>query len=187
MKIYNLILLILFPVLLNAQNREENDKVIEKLQSMSAKLIGLPIPLIEAYSTNKKLYSTDSLKNKVTLINLWFEACTPCIAEMGALNDLYEKYKSNADFRFLAFTFEKKEDIERIKKKFNIEYTQIPVSKEYCYTLNFMGGFPTTIISDKNGNVAYYNGGGHTDPEKSKAYFIDKVHPVLDSLLKKED
>jgi thiol-disulfide isomerase/thioredoxin len=187
MKIYNFCWMLLFPVLLHAQTQQQDDKYVEILQNRFTKVIGRPVPSFNAYSITNQFYSEDSLKNKVTLINLWFEACAPCIAEMGALNDLYSKYKSNTDFRFLAFTFEKPADVERIIKKYNIEYAQIPISKDSCYVLNFKGGFPIIMISDKNGKVAYFNGGGYTDPENSSAYFLNVVYPELDRLLNKQD
>jgi hypothetical protein len=40
------------------------------------------------FSVDRKSYSDDSLKNKITIINFWFEACAPCIAEFDALNKL---------------------------------------------------------------------------------------------------
>jgi len=44
-----------------------------------------------AKTTSGITYTTDSLRNKISFINFWFEGCHPCIAEFPALNDLYAK------------------------------------------------------------------------------------------------
>lgn len=40
-------------------------------------------------------------KGKVTIIDSWFIPCPPCFSEMGLLNDMYDKYKSLSDIRFI--------------------------------------------------------------------------------------
>lgn len=140
--------MLLFSISANGQTQKEIDKYFEELRNKPAKLIGRAIPAFKGHSMNQQFYSEDSLKNKITVLNFWFEACVGCIAEMGTLNDLYSNFKKYADFRFLSFTFEKPATIERMRKKYNIEYPVISISQDSCYILNFDGGFPANIISD---------------------------------------
>ena len=93
------------------------------------------------------------------------------MAEMEALNDMHQDFKSNEAFQFLSFTFEKPETIERIRQKYKIEYPIILISVDSCYILNFKGGFPANIISDKKGKLAYYSIGGSTKPGSNKDNF----------------
>jgi hypothetical protein len=179
--------IIYFSLSLQAQTQKEIDDYFEELGNKPVKLIGRPIPAFKGHSTSGQLYTEDSLQSKVTVLNLWFEACAPCIAEMAALNDMYHDFKPNNAFQFLSFTFEKAETIERMRQKYKIEYPIIPISVDSCYILNFRGGFPANIISDKKGKLAYYSIGGSTKPESNKANFLNKMYPVIESLLKKEE
>src|SRR5215831_12083816 len=74
-----------------------------------------------AVATDGHVYTTDSLKGKVTLINFWFDGA-PCIAEFDALNSLYNKYKNIPGFQFLSITYENNEDIARVAKKHHLAY-----------------------------------------------------------------
>ena len=60
-----------------------------------------------SFTENGKTFNNDSLKGKVVFINFWFEACHPCILEMDALNELFEKLKDNKDFMFVSLSIDK--------------------------------------------------------------------------------
>ena len=127
---------------------------------------------------NNRVYTEDSLKNKITFINFWFEGCAPCVAEFDALNSLYDKYRSNQYFQFISFTFESKENALRIAEKYNLKYPILCLKKEIIYQLIFNLGFPTNIITDKIGEIRLIRCGG--SPEKEKATL------EIDSLFSKE-
>ena len=132
-------------------------------------------------------YSRKNLKNRITFINLWFEACAPCIAEMEPLNNLYTTFSKSKEFQMLSVTFEKKGTILRIIKKYKIKYPQISTSQDSCYIVNFRKGFPTNMIINKKGKIAYFTFGGATDPEKAKEDFEKNIYPILRKLLGKND
>src|SRR5262249_6794420 len=113
-----------------------------------------------AVATDGHVYTTDSLKGKVTLINFWFEHCEPCIAEFDVLNNLYNKYKNIPGFQFLSITFENNEGIARVAKKHHITYPVLHMEREKIYELIFMQGFPTSIITDQSGKISFIKSGG---------------------------
>ena len=113
-----------------------------------------------AKTTADKIYSNKNLENKITFINFWFEGCAPCIAEFDALNDLYSKYKSNKDFQFLSFTFETRENVLRVAQKYDLKYPILSIKREHIYKLIFNLGFPTNMVTDKQGNIRYIKCGG---------------------------
>lgn len=39
-------------------------------------------------------------KNKVSVVNMWFTICTPCLKEIPFLTQVYNNYKGNPDFAF---------------------------------------------------------------------------------------
>ena len=146
-------------------------------------LRGEAIVAFNGYSTQGVFFNEKSLKNKITFINFWFEACAPCIAEIGALNKLYDDHKSNKDFQFLSFTYENPGKISQVIEKYNIQYPIISISHDSCYRLNFNSGFPTSIISNHDGKVAFYNCGGPTNPRIAGEKMVKDVYPVLKNLL----
>jgi peroxiredoxin len=181
---------IFFSFLISAQNAKETDSLnilakqyLDSLSKRPKTLIDKEIPPFKAYSSDGKFYSNDNLKNKITMINFWFEACAPCVAEMGALNNLFSNFKSEKNFQFFSFTFESKQNIERIRKKYDIQYPIISISNDSCYLVNFNSGFPTTIISNRSGKVAYYNCGGPLDAKSAQDSIIKNIYPVIQGLL----
>jgi peroxiredoxin len=115
-------------------------------------------------------------------MNFWYEGCAPCIAEMDALNKLYENNKENKNFQFISFCVDDIETIDKNKEKFNIEYTVIPIERSKAYVLNYQSGFPVTIIIDTEGKVVHYSSGGSIDKLKAS----EKVMNVYDKIIGKE-
>lgn len=116
----------------------------------------------EARLLNKQFpeFKVDSLSNQnllghVAVINFWFQACGPCIAEMDGLNRLYDSNKADKNFRFLSFCTDDPETIAKNVKKFGIEYPVLAISKEKAYELNFDSGFPTTFILNAKGEIIH--------------------------------
>ncbi|MFC0775831.1 hypothetical protein [Terrimonas alba] len=69
------LLMTFFSVSLKAQTQKEIDDYFEEIRNKPVKLIGQRIPAFKCYSTDKQFYTEDSLESKVTVLNLWFEAC----------------------------------------------------------------------------------------------------------------
>jgi thiol-disulfide isomerase/thioredoxin len=127
------------------------------------------------FSIDSNYYSDDSLKNKITIINFWFEACAPCIAEFDALNKLYDRFKSNKNFQFLSFTFEEKQEASKIADRSKLRYPIICVIRNAIYKLIFNLGFPTTIITDKTGQIKFIKSGGQEN-EKAANKEVDSLY-----------
>jgi len=147
-------------------------------------VIGLQYPEFSFTTGKGKTFSNADLEGKISYINLWFEACPPCIAELNALNSLYLKYRSDKHFVFISFTFEPPERVKVLKKKYHLLYPVISISKEESYRLNQNFGFPVNIILDKKGVIQYLNCGGETNKEKVKQYFQQTVYTKINSLRK---
>ncbi len=113
-------------------------------------------------------FTDDSLKNKVTFINFWFEACAPCIAEFEALNDLYRKYSSHENFRFLSFTFETPEAARLTVEKYQLAFPVICVDKAAIYDLLFQLGFPTSMVTDRAGVISFVKCGGPNEADHAR-------------------
>jgi thiol-disulfide isomerase/thioredoxin len=151
-----------------------------KIQNSIGKKFAFP----DCTSTKGVHYNSKSNIGKLTLINFWFENCEPCVAEIGAMNKLYKKYKNNKDIAIITFTFESPRDALSFAKKKSIEYPVICVSNRKCHELNFQNGFPTTLITNRLGKVAFITSGGSTDPKEADKEFNNIIIPKIEELLK---
>ena len=116
--------------------------------------LNTPFPQFTANS-QKEVISNELLKDKVVLINFWFEGCHPCMAEMPMLNEVHRELKANKDFLFISFTFDNKDAIQRVQKKYGLTFDVLSTSIKEWTRLNFNSGYPTTIILDKKGIIKY--------------------------------
>jgi peroxiredoxin len=144
--------------------------------------IGHPFPAFELKSENKTI-NNKSLTDKVVLINFWFEGCLPCMAEMEALNELFEKLKNNKDFVFISLTRDNQEAAERVKKKYGLTFDIFSATAKECSRLNFGSGYPTSIVLDKTGIIKFIHVGGATDKDWASERVLTILLPEIQSLL----
>lgn len=138
-----------------------------------------PLPAFVA-AGDDGVISNDSLKGKVTYINMWEASCAPCMAEMDALNKLYDTLSNNPDFQFISLTANNLETIQRIKAKYHIQYNVYHLDEEGCYQLNAGLGYPTCIILNRKGNVRYIHDGGYMDSAKIWHFvFSTDIYPAI--------
>jgi len=170
------------PGLLSAQAPAPPPASFPDTESVSKNSIGLFYPEFTATSLDGEVFTDKQLKEKVTVINFWFATCIPCIAEMEALNKLYEKFENNEKFRFLSFTFDKPEVAEKAVKKHAILFPVCSVNMEESKRLALNLGFPTNIIVDQQGKMAFIKSGGKRDKEAS-AREVEKMEKIIEQLL----
>lgn len=89
-------------------------------------------------------------KNEVILINVWATWCPPCIAEMPSLQELYNDYKDQVDFYFIA-----NDKPEAVKKFLAKHKYNFPVFMQASNAPNQLqsNSLPTTFLIDKKGNI----------------------------------
>ena len=100
-------------------------------------------------------------ENSVTVVNFWFSACAPCIAELGELNALNEelKLKGGAVIGINADTIGGDESMimeaRQILEKKGAAYQNIyfPADSEAGKLTYSITAFPTTVVVDRNGRM----------------------------------
>ncbi len=102
-----------------------------------------------------EVISLADLKGKVVFLNFWATWCPPCIAEMPSIQVLHDKFKTDNDVMILTLEVEgKKEKVQKFmqRKKLNLPvyYPHSAIPSEL-----FQGSLPTTVILDKEGNIAH--------------------------------
>ena len=125
--------------------------------------VGKQFSQFHAETLNGETFTENNLKGKVTLINFWFEYCSPCIAEFDALNDLVVKFNGNKKFQFLSFTYDTPESAKASVEKYHLLFPVLCIPSKECYRLNFNSGFPTSIIVDETGKILVIKSSGSID------------------------
>ena len=145
--------------------------------------VGHQAPSFEIVSMDGEVLNNEHLKGKVTVINFWFTACPPCIAEMPGLNELSKKYSSE-EVNFIAASTDSYETLERfISRKGNFGFKISPNASELFYQdFYIQSGFPTTIIIDQEGVIRYFYSGGLADFRASRK-IRKKLSSAIEDLL----
>jgi len=105
-------------------------------------------------------YSLGAKSDRVTVLNLWYTACGPCVKEMPDLNELAAEFDNDVDF--LALTFDPKSRVSSFLKKRRFDYKIIPDVKEHLAKVWASSGdeaetvstiYPVHFVIDKQGVV----------------------------------
>lgn len=100
-------------------------------------------------------------QHAVTVVNFWFNGCSPCVEELPALNELNESLKAQggAVIGVNTDSLDGNEDgiaeAKQILEKQGVDYQNIyfdSSSEAGQYASNIMA-FPTTIFVDRNGTI----------------------------------
>lgn len=129
-------------------------------------------------------------KNKVTLVNFWFSGCSPCVAELPALNELNEslKEKGGAVVGINTETLDGNKDAiaeaKSILEKQGADYQNLYFdsdSEAGKYASGIMA-FPTTLIVDQDGNIVGEPIMGGLDNED----VMKEVQKTIDEIIEKD-
>jgi len=122
-----------------------------------------PLPSFTLPTLNGETFNLDKLAGKPTLINFWFTQCTPCVEEIPVLNMLADKYAG--DFNFIAITYQSADKISKFLKKHPYNFTHLLEARPLLDSLG-VHIYPTNILLDKDGRLAYIKGGFPKIPKK---------------------
>ncbi|WP_207428875.1 TlpA disulfide reductase family protein [Pedobacter sp. SYSU D00535] len=98
-------------------------------------------------------------KGKVIFLNFWAEWCPPCLAEMPSIHNLAQHFKNEKDLVFLLANVDG--DLQSSQRFFekNKYGLAVFVPDGSIPKQLFQGSLPTTIIVNKNGEIAYFHEG----------------------------
>jgi len=125
-------------------------------------LDGYKIPIFSAIDIYGKRHNVD-FKGKLTLLNFWFIACSPCVEEIPYLNFLQEKYEGKVEV--ISLCLDSKGDIFEFILKHPIDYVIISDARDIIEnTYKMKWGYPKTIVVAPDGKVlGMTNGFSGTD------------------------
>lgn len=128
-----------------------------------------PATFVRAASPDAAPITLEAFKGQVVLVNLWASWCTPCVAELPALDALQARMHGKP-FKVVPISLDRgdvdaliaywqERGIERMELFWDRD-RDIPLQWKY-------EGLPTSFLIDRNGNVArQYNGAYKWDEEE---------------------
>lgn len=145
------------------QTADGFDKYLEKIKPLAKEIRRADIlsqknvepANLAAFSlkmTDGKPFSSEKLKGKIIVINIWATWCGPCIEEMPEFQKLYKKYQTDKDIVILSINSE--EDVATINEFMKTQKYDFPVIMSGEYTKD-VEAIPTTWFVDRNGKVVY--------------------------------
>jgi len=101
---------------------------------------------------NGQNFDFSTVKGKVIFLNFWGTWCPPCVAEMPAIQELYNLYKDNPNVAFLLVSNEETAVVQKfIHKK---SYTLPVYINHYKLPEVFaISAYPTTFLISKSGKI----------------------------------
>ena len=182
-----LIILLAFSMAARAQkkrHKKEPESYFASLESVFQSYNGRPMPAFSFMLSNGKRVTSANTKGKVVLIDLWFEACHPCHAAFGPLNELYDSLRRQRDVLFFSIAREPQNRIKELVRKYRLTYPMTAAEDSVCSRFTMGFGFPTLLLADKQGNIACFRSGGEMDSAASRAEIMGTLYPKIVTLLR---
>ena len=146
---------------LRKATEEEKKMMMEGIASTASAdaLIGQKAPEFELNDIEGNRIRPEAMKGKVVVLNFWFAACKPCIAEIPDLNEVYDTYKDHPDVIFAAITFDDKDTVHSFLKEHPLKYPVVANAMNLNKTFK-VASYPTNIVIDRQGNYIDRSIGG---------------------------
>ncbi len=115
-----------------------------------------PAPAFVVQNVNGKVLDLQQQKGKVVFINFWATWCPPCLGELAAIDELYQKVKNDPNIVFLSVDVDN--TLTKSARLLQSKGYQFPVYGGRMGDLPksfFSGIIPTTIIINKKGQVLF--------------------------------
>ncbi len=104
---------------------------------------------------NETLIETKN--NKYTLIDFWFSACKPCVAQFPELTSIYQTYKAKG-FEIIGINTDKNiDDWKASVSKYKISWEHLWDKEKSTSSKLYIFSFPTNFLVDSKGKIIYRN------------------------------
>ena len=128
--------------------------------------VGDSMPAFTLHSTVNGTVSSEDLKGKVVLINIFATWCGPCQSELAEVQKtLWPKYKDNKDFVLLMIGREHTDvELQKYNEKKGFTFPLYPDKNRAIYGAFAKNLIPRSYLVDKTGKVVYATK-GYSDEE----------------------
>ncbi len=145
-------------------------------------VIGSTFPQFECTSISNEKIDQNYFKDRITIVNFWFEGCAPCVAEIPGFNQLAAKY-SKEPLRFLAISRDSRQDVVTFLVRHPWDFDHVSDGESIIMGIfRCPWGYPTTFLVDQKGKIAKVIAGGASDSTAIK-HIQEGLIPSIDRLL----
>ena len=115
---------------------------------------------------NGKSYKLFELvkEKKAVVINLWFIGCDPCKREFPYLQEAYSEYKNDIEILAINPCDGTNATVKGYAEEMGLTFPIFSVGGEWATMFN-TNSYPTTVVIDKYGMIAFAHSGSITDKE----------------------
>lgn len=121
---------------------------------------------VSTYDDTRTLTLSDLLETKkAVVLNFWYADCSNCIYEFPELSAAYEQYKDQLEVIGIN-PYDDDDYINQFLYTYSSSFTlTFPLVQDYysLYAMFSVTGYPTTVVIDRYGAVAFYVKGAITD------------------------
>ena len=135
-----------------------------------------PAPVLVLQNSKGNVVNIRQFKGKVVFVNFWAVWCPPCLAELPSVDNLHSKFKADTNIVFITVDIDN--NLPRAAKMLEHRGYDLPV---YGTPANkpvgqfAPDGIPTTLVIDKEGNLAFQESNTANYNDEKFAAFMERL------------
>lgn len=110
-------------------------------------------PALEAQTLSPQGFQLSEIQGKFVLIHFWASWCEPCIAELPALERLYNRFKSRGFIVVGVGIDDSAEELLQFKERFGLTFPILLDTNGETKQRFKLGGVPETFFLDRAGKL----------------------------------
>ena len=141
-------------------------------ENLKDEMLHTQAPQFDLANPEGNTLSSDSLLNKIVVIDFWATWCPPCVFDMNAMEQLTERYKDRNDIVFLLVNVKENNPKTARERALGLVAKKNLTDALYFDLKNKMAldfdlqSLPTLYVIDRNGNIAFRNVGTTFNTQK---------------------
>lgn len=150
----------------------------KKMDEGKSLKVGMQLDRFSLKDFNGDVWDNARIGGKVTVFNVWYSGCGPCLQEMPEISAWKDEFPQ---VNFLSVNFENQEKMQRIVERRGFTWTHLPNDRYFTsWVANDQdGGYPLNIVVDADGYVRYVV---HGTNEEKRAKIIDAIKSCLSEM-----